>query len=166
MYLRALFHGIPGLFFWLFSACSIQIAPSFDQAIYDKILASHEQALVLFSGLSGCPSDCAFSTHAARYDAVIASYAVALTRAQARPTPVLGVRLAKSEALEKVCKTSTPEQCLNTVPEHLERARDSLVKLRDRHRSGVLAPGTLDYFIKRYLLPAQSALAIEGALKR
>ncbi|MCA0873615.1 hypothetical protein LCL97_22510 [Seohaeicola saemankumensis] len=166
MYLRALFHGIPGLFFWLFSACSIQIAPSYDQAIYDKILASHEQALVLFSGLSGCPSGCAFSTHAARYDAVIAGYTVALTRAQARPTPALGVRLAKSEALEKVCKNSTPEQCLNTVPEHLELVIGSLSDLRDTHRHGTLSQDEVAFYRNEYTKDARATLTIEGALKR
>ncbi len=148
------------------TACTIQAVPSYDAELEEKLNATHERTLAVFSGLSSCPNSCSFSTYSEKYDAIIGAFGATRDKAKARPTPPLGVRFAQSPLLEEVCRDSTPQKCLNTTPEKLQLVVESLSDLRDTHRLSTLQPGTVELFLKDYTAAIEPTLIVEAALKR
>ena len=148
------------------AACTIQTVPSYDAELESKLNDAHEKTLAVFSGLSSCPSNCAYSAYSDKYDELIGAFGAARDKAKARPTPPLGVRLAQSSALKKVCANSTPQDCLNTTPDKLELVVETLSELRDEHRAGPLQRGTDELFLLDYQAAIEPTLTIEAALNR
>jgi len=157
--------------FFVLAACSVSLAPDYDQALHDGLNNTNQSALTLFSALSGGSSKAQFGKYEKTYNEVIGAFGALLSRANSRPEPVLSQRLStmlnRHPKLKSIC-ASVPEDtsCATVTPLALIEIIQTISKIRDRHRSkGILASHLL-LLTNDYEISIEQALTVEAALKR
>lgn len=155
---------------WLFvlTACTIQLVPTYDQALVDGLNKANTETLTLFAELEGQElGKESFATYEARYASVIGQFDALRQRAEARDVPPLAQRLLKLKTVERLCGTGVgATECVNITPKRLENILAGLRTLRDRHRNRGLASDSIELARGNYDPPIQLVLSIENALKR
>jgi hypothetical protein len=149
------------------AACTIQLVPSYDQALVEGLDQANTQALTLFASVeSGSPAS-EFGDYEDRYATLIGTFDALRQRAANRQIPPLAARLSKVRIVRDFCNSeSDPAGCVNVSPASLDRVLQVLRRMRDRHRSNGLAEDTVGLFRTDYNTAIAQALTVENALKR
>ena len=151
----------------LLAACTVQLAPAYDQALVEGLDASHAKALTLFAALETGSSAAEFETYAPRYAELIGGFEGLRERALARQVPPLARRLSKARIVQDFCNSrDDPTACVNASPSSLERVVAVIRMLRNRHRSSGLEEETVRLLRRDYSLAIGQAITVENALKR
>jgi hypothetical protein len=155
---------------WVFvlAACTVQLAPSYDQALVEGLDKANTTALTLFAAVeSGSPTS-EFGKYEDRYAELIGTFDALRQRALNRQVPPLAKRLSRLSIVRDYCNSeSDPTACLNASPASLEEVLKLLRRMRDQHKgpSG-LAPDIVQIFRDGYNVAIAQALTVENALKR
>ena len=151
----------------LLAACTVQLAPSYDQALAEGLDTSNKQALTLFAALEGGSPASEFGKYEPRYAEVIGGFDALRQRALTRQIPPLAKRLSSLKIVQGFCNSeSDPTGCLNSSPSSLEQVLILLRKMRDNHKSRGLASDAIALARDSYNPAIAQALTIENALKR
>lgn len=156
-------------FLWLFvlTACTIQLAPGYDQALAEGLDKANTQTLTLFASVETGSPAAKFSGYEARYSELIGTFEALRQRAENRQIPPLAKRISRIRPIQDFCNSETdPTGCVNASPASLKRVTGVLRKMRDRHRSNGLEPDVVDLFRTDYDTAIAQALTVENALKR
>ncbi|MFL6745542.1 MAG: hypothetical protein ACJ8EI_09565 [Sphingomicrobium sp.] len=151
----------------MLAACTIQLVPSYDQALVEGLDGANTEALTLFAAVeNGSPAG-KFAAHEETYSEVIGTFDALRQRAANRQIPPLAARLSKIRLVRDYCNSdSDPAGCVNVSPASLDRVLAVLRKMRDRHQSRGLEPDTVALFRTDYNTAIAQALTVENALKR
>jgi hypothetical protein len=151
----------------LLTACTIQLAPGYDQALAEGLDASNKQALTLFASLeSGSPAS-EFDSYEPRYAELIGGFDALRQRAMTRQIPPLAKRLSSLKMVQTFCNSeSDPGGCLNVTPSSLAQVLSLLRRMRDTHKSRGLESEQVELFRNGYNPAIAQALTVENALKR
>ena len=151
----------------LLAACTIQLAPSYDQALVDGLDTNNAAALTLFALVeSGSPKE-KFGDYEERYAELIGGFEALHQRAQNRQIPPLAARLSKLNIVKGLCNSQTdPTACVNTSPAAIERVLAVFRMMRDTHKSKGLQKDIVEAFQTDYRTAIDQALTVENALKR
>jgi len=149
------------------AACTIQLVPSYDQALVEGLDQANTEALTLFAAVeSGSPAS-KFSDFEEGYAALIGKFDALRQRASNRQIPPLAARLSRLSIVQDYCNTDAdPTGCVNASPASLERVLQVLRRMRDRHRSNGLEADVVNLFRTDYNTAIAQALTVENALKR
>lgn len=151
----------------LLAACTIQLAPDYDQALVEGLGESNAEALTLFASVeTGSPAS-EFDDYDERYAELIGGFEALRQRAATRQIPPLARRLSSLPSIAAVCVSeSDPTRCVNASPVSLQEVLTLLRAMRDTHRSSGLAVDTVARFRDGYDTAIAQALTVENALKR
>lgn len=155
---------------WVFvlAACTVQLVPSYDQALVEGLDKANTTALTLFAAVeSGSPTS-EFGKYEDRYAELIGTFDALRQRALNRQIPPLAKRLSKLSIVRDFCNSeSDPTGCLNASPASLDEVLKLLRRMRDTHKSpSGLAPDIVQVFRDSYNVAIAQALTVENALKR
>jgi len=154
---------------WVFvlTACTIQLVPSYDQALVEGLDQANTEALTLFAAVEGGSPASKFSEYEERYAELIGKFDALHQRAASRQIPPLAKRLSKVNIVRDFCNSETdPTGCVNVSPAALDRVLMVLRKMRDKHRSSGLASDGVELSRGDYDSAIAQALTVENALKR
>lgn len=163
------------LWFFVLAACTIQLVPSYDQALVDGLDKSNTSALTLFAALENGSPSAKFGDYEERYAGLIGTFDALRQRAKNRQVPPLAKRFSSLRIVSDFCNSETdPTGCVNATPEALLRVTDVLRMMRDRHRKKDKAEDGKDglvaedvkLFRRDYETAMGQALTLENALKR
>lgn len=153
----------------LLAACTIQLVPSYDQALVDGLNEANSAALTLFASVeSGSPKE-RFADYEHSYAEVIGKFDALQQRADNRQIPPLASRLSKLKIVKDYCNSETdPNGCVNVSPASLKVVLKTLRMMRDTHRDNPLGleKDNVDLFKRQYDTAVAQALTVENALKR
>lgn len=151
----------------LLSACTIQLVPSYDQALVEGLDSTNKEALTLFAAVEGGSPKSEFGEYEQKYADVIGSFDALYQRASTRQVPPLAKRLARQRIVHDFCNSATdPASCLNVTPSSLGQVLSTLRRMRDTHKSRGLAPDIVQNFRDSYNPAIGQVLTVENALKR
>lgn len=155
------------IWFFVLAACTIQLAPGYDQALVEGLDKANTQTLTLFAAVeSGSPTS-KFSDYEQNYSELIGTFEALRQRAESRQIPPLAKRISSIRPVQDFCKSETdPTGCVNASPASLKQVAEVLRKMRDRHRSNGLQPDVVGLFRTDYNTAIAQALTVENALKR
>ena len=153
---------------FVLAACTIQLAPSYDQALVEGLDEANTAALTLFAALETGSPQSEFGEYEARYAELIGKFDALRQRALTRQIPPLAERLTRLSIVRDLCSSeSDPSACVNTSPASLEQVLTLIRRMRDTHkRPGGLAPDIVQTFRDSYNVAIAQALTVENALKR
>jgi hypothetical protein len=151
----------------LLAACTIQLAPGYDQALAEGLDASNRQALTLFASLEGGSPASEYDSYEQRYAELIGGFDALRQRALTRQIPPLAKRLSSLKIVQGFCNSeSDPTGCLNASPSSLAEVLSLLRRMRDTHKSRGLGSDQIELFRDSYNPAIAQALTVENALKR
>lgn len=151
----------------LLTACTIQLVPSYDQALVEGLDAANTQALTLFAAVESGATAEKFADYEQTYSEVIGTFDALRQRAANRQVPPLAKRLSETKIVSEFCNArEDPTGCVNVSPASLDRVLAVLRQMRDRHRRAGLQTETVDLFRRDYSTAIAQALTVENALKR
>lgn len=155
------------LWAFLLSACTVQLVPSYDQALAEGLDEANTEALTLFAAVeSGSPAS-KFSDFEPRYAALIGQFEALRQRAETRQIPPLARRISSIRMVSAFCSSEAdPTGCVNASPASLAQVLSLLRRMRDRHRANGLLPDIVGNFRDGYNVAIAQALTVENALKR
>lgn len=149
------------------SACTIQLVPSYDQALVEGIDETNTEALTLFASLEGGSPKDKYPDFAEKYSETIGNFDALQQRASNRQVPPLAKRIARQKIVRDFCNSATdPTSCLNVTPQSLGVVLSQLRRMRDRHKASGLEPDTVQLFRANYDTAIAQVLTVENALKR
>jgi len=154
---------------WVFvlAACTISLAPAYDQALVEGLDQANVETLTLFAALEGGSPRSKFGDYEMRYAGVIGRFEALRQRAGQRQIPPLAARLSRLGPVQHLCATATdPTACVNTSPSSLGEVVAVLRQMRDTHRLRDLAADDVENFRNAYSPAIGQALTVENALKR
>ena len=155
---------------WVFmlAACTVQLAPSYDQALVEGLDEANAAALTLFASVETGSPQSEYGEYEERYAQLIGTFDALRQRAMNRQIPPLTERLSRLSIVRDYCNSeSDPTGCLNASPASLESALTLLRRMRDTHNSpSGLAPDIVQAFRDSYNVAIAQALTVENALKR
>lgn len=152
----------------ILTACSIQLAPRYDQKVVDAIGAANIQTLTLFAALERGSSAAEFPKFSARYDETIGAFDALRIQTDAREVPPLVGYLAKAKGLGEICASlgGTMASCVNSSPTWLAQIVERLSYMRQLHRSTGLPADRVAQSKGDYEGWMLNLITIENALKR
>lgn len=151
----------------LLAACTVQLVPSYDQALVEGLDQANTAALTLFASVETGSPAAKFVDYEHTYADVIGKFDALQQRAASRQIPPLATRLSKLKIVEAYCNSATdPASCLNVSPSSLNVVLATLRQMRDTHKKSGLAPDAVDLFARQYKTAVAQALTVENALKR
>ena len=153
---------------FLLAACTIQLAPDYDQALVEGLDEANTSALTLFAALETGSPQSEFGEYEERYAELIGTFDALRQRALTRQIPPLAARLSRLSIVNSLCNSeSDPTGCVNTSPASLEEVLRLLRRMRDTHNgANGLAPDIVQVFRDSYNVAIAQALTVENALKR
>ncbi|WLE62127.1 hypothetical protein [Burkholderia plantarii] len=166
------------------SGCTIQLAPSYDQSVVDRLNKTNASALTLFTSLEQGVKPQEYQKYDAQFSQVIGSYKSLRDQVTTRPVPALGkafvekAKLIKSpdgkSLLDDIC--SDAGDCVYPTPKIIDSIVDTLEAVRRFAGNSGFAPATGSCTgsertgVRRYECiyqhEAMQALYVESALKR
>lgn len=151
----------------LLSACTIQLAPGYDQALVEGLDATNTEALTLLASVEDGSPVTEFGEYADDYAQVIGQFDALRQRAENRQIPPLAKRISKLGIVRDFCNSaSDPTGCINASPASLKSVLELLRRMRTQHRTRGLAPDTVELFRTGYDTAISQALTVETALRR
>jgi hypothetical protein len=154
------------------SACSVSLAPPFDQSLVTGLNSANTKALTLFSAVSTGSTAEKFPQYSSQYDGLIGQFGALRQQALARPIPPLAKKLAdqlvKYKVLKEACGDAggNPSSCVNSSPNGMLVIINNLTKMRDVHKASGLKKDIVAIFKNAHDISMSQALTIETALKR
>ena len=151
----------------LLSACTIQLAPDYDEALVDRLDVANTQALTHFAAVQdGSPQE-EFGQYENRYSMLIGEFAALKQRAETRQTPPLASKLTKIKFLSTFCNVKVDaSSCVNASPASLQSVIDVMSRMRRTHKNIGLTADLVTGFETAYETAIKQALTVERALKR
>ncbi len=153
---------------WL-QACTISLAPPYDQSLVDGLNRANEQALVFFSSVSAGAPRGRFPALAPQYDALIGKFAALQAQAGARDAPALGRSLARAlpmrEDMAAICGEDAAA-CVNVTPHVLGEIVETFAHMRQENAARSLTAFEVRALRDTYVQSIDQALTVETALKR
>ena len=158
---------LAGLFAVLLTlaACSIQLSPQFNKAIYDRVIDLNVQTETLFAGLAMGGTAADFRTEAVRYDDIIGGFSALRMQIAPRSVPNTNLRSLGLGSLTALC-AGTPAVCVDATGHHLDKIIALLTSQRDAHQRGKLTAGLVVGFKGQYEIEMSPVLTYETALQR
>lgn len=155
------------LWLLMLAACTIQLVPSYDQALVDGLNEVNVQTLTLFAEVENGSPASKFDDYDQRYAAMIGTFEALRQRAMSRQIPPLAKRISRLRFAANFCNSeSDPAGCVNASPASLARVIEVIRKMRDRHHDKGLEKDTVELFRGDYNTAVAQALTVENALKR
>jgi hypothetical protein len=163
--------AIAVMFALLVSACTTQLAPTYDQSLVDQLTGADKQTLTLFASVSGGSEAAEYAKYSSQYDNLIGTFGALKNQAQARPTPPLAKKLAdqlsKFQILKDICGAEgDPGSCVNSSPSAIAEIVKTLSKMSETHKEKGLKKDIVKIFKGSYEISINQALTVETALKR
>ncbi len=152
----------------ILSACSIQLAPLYDQKVVDAISAANVQTLTLFASLERGSSAAEFPKFSTRYDQSIGAFDALRIQTDAREVPPLVGHLSKAKGLSDLCTSlgGTIASCVNSSPLWLGQIVERLTYMRQLHRTKGLPADRVAQSKTHYEGWMLNLITVENALKR
>jgi len=155
---------------WVFvlAACTIQLVPSYDQALVEGLSEANTAALTLFAALESGSPPSEFAEYEDRYAELIGKFDALRQRALTRQIPPLAKRISSIRTVASFCDSEdNPTSCLNASPDSLKSVLALLRRMSNQHNTGSgLAPDIVETFRDSYNAAITPALTVENALKR
>ncbi|SHG98804.1 hypothetical protein SAMN02745157_0108 [Kaistia soli DSM 19436] len=159
LFFRALLVGV----ILTLAGCTVALTPAYDAGIVSGVNAANEQALILFSEVSGGASAARYPKLASTYDEIIGKFDALRLRAAARDVPDLGRRL--SGRLSEVC-SDDPDGCANSSPGALQAIVDNLQRMKQENRQNGINALEVAAFKNAHETSVEQVLVVETALQR
>lgn len=156
---------IPFAFVLLLSACAARLAPSYDKAIADGLVANSQQLLTHFAATSSGTSAASFAQRDATYSSLIGSLDALSLQAKSRPSPKVSVsdKVNKYLAERGINLSDTGD-----VPSAaaLEQISITLTKMRDVDKKQGVTAFEVAAFKGQVVIYLDQALTYENFLER
>lgn len=156
---------IPLTLMLLLSACVARLAPNYDKAIADGLVAASQQIMTHFASTSAGTAASSFAQRDATYSSIIGNFDALALQAKSRPTPKSSVGDKVNEYLAKrgISITDTGE-----VPSaaSLEQISITLTKMRDVDKKQGVTAFEVAAFKGQVVIYLDQALTYENFLER
>ena len=162
--IRALQAIIVAFALTMLSACTIQLAPDYDQELVAGLDKANEETLTIFASLAGGSDKSDYDDYKERYSKAIGAFTALRQRAETRQLPPLTKRLEKVNFVSAACPQIN--DCVNTSPDAIQRVIENLKTLQNRHLNSGIPPDLVNGFETRHQTAIQQALFVERALER
>ncbi|RWD71059.1 hypothetical protein [Mesorhizobium sp.] len=155
----------------VFSGCSIQLSPAYDQATFTSISDLNVKTETLFASVSKGGTAGDFPKYKATYDQVIGGFSAARVATASRDVPAPSQRVLGIAHLNGGCGDD-PASCVNPTPHHLDKVIALLTAMRDTHQQGKLVSELVTGlngqggFKGQYEIEMSRILVFETALQR
>jgi hypothetical protein len=147
------------------SACATQLAPRYDQTLYDGLTQTNTEIMELFASISAGTSAETFSEREEKYNAIIGSIDALAMQSRARPVPENKISEKVNAYLDSrgVGALSDGEA---PSASSLDEVSENLVKMRDKDKVDGLKPGAIAVFKNAIVISMDQALTYEAFLER
>ncbi|MEN0035639.1 MAG: hypothetical protein AAGC78_01170 [Cellvibrio sp.] len=149
----------------LLSACAARLAPSYDKAIADGLVASSQQLMTHFAATSAGTTASSFAQRDATYSSLIGNLDALALQAKSRPSPKVSVsdKVNKYLAERGINLSDTGE-----VPSAaaLEQISITLTKMRDVDKKQGVTAFEVAAFKGQVVIYLDQALTYENFLER
>lgn len=152
---------------WLLclSACTTQLAPPYDQAIADGLVAVNQEAMTLFASVSSGATHSAYAQRESTYNSLIGSLDALALQAKSRPVPKTSVN-EKIKALLGKRGITLPETGDVPSAAALEQISITLAKMRDTDQKQGVTAFEVAAFKGQVVIYLDQALTYENFLAR
>jgi hypothetical protein len=152
-------------FITVLSACTTQLVPGYDKALFDGITQTNIQIMELFASVSFGTDASTFSEREAAYNAIIGRVDALALQSKARPVPDNKItekvnKFLESRGISALSDGEAPSAA------SLEEASENLVKMRDKDKSDGLRSGAISAFKNAVVISMDQALTYEAFLER
>ena len=149
----------------ILSACATQLAPRYDNALFDGITQTNTKIMELFAAISTGTDAASFTEREASYNAVIGSIDALSLQSKARPVPENSITEKVNEYLQSrgigvLLDGEAPSAA------SLEEVSKNLVKMRDKDKADGLRTGAISAFKNAIIISLDQALTYEAFLQR
>ncbi|HUH84080.1 MAG TPA: hypothetical protein VLX85_05695 [Stellaceae bacterium] len=144
-------------------ACTIKLAPDYDQSILDGLGKVNDNAQVFFAAIAGGSSKSDFVKEDATYSQLIGEVNALALQAKARPEPPPPAILAWLSSRQP---TDQPLQLKTPTPDILNNLAKTLADMRKQNQKAGLAADDVVDFKMSFDQKMSQALTYEKALKR
>lgn len=149
------------------SACTIQLAPAYDDALASGLAETHSSTLTLFAGVEEGSPATEFTGYSRDYAMIIGQFEALRQRAEARDIPPLASRLTRLRVIESICGSGADaERCINASPASIAEVLRLLRDMRRLHRTRGLTREDIQLYRDSYDPAIRQALTVENALRR
>jgi hypothetical protein len=150
------------------AACTVQLVPSYDQALVEGLDDANTAALTLFASVEDGSPQSEFAGYEERYAQLIGKFEALHQRAVNRQIPPLAARISRLSIVRDYCNSdSDPTACVNASPASLLRVLAVIRRMREQHGSARgLAADIVGLFRNDYNTAVAQAITVENALKR
>jgi hypothetical protein len=149
------------------SACTIQLAPAYDDALASGLADAHTSTLTLFAGVEDGSPATEFADYARDYAMVIGQFDALRQRAEARDISPLASRLTRLGIVQSLCgRGAEAERCVNASPASITQVLRQLRDMRRQHRTSGLTRDDIQLYRDSYDPAIRQALTVENALRR
>lgn len=147
------------------ASCVTQLAPQYDQALFDGITETNTQTLQLFAAVSSGTSAETFSQRETTYNNLIGTIDALAMQSRARPVPKNKVTdkvnaYLESRGISGLSDSEAPSAAA------LEEVSKNLSKMRDTDKAGGLNPAVVAVFKNAVVISMDQALTYEAFLER
>lgn len=147
------------------TSCAIQLAPQYDQALFDGITETNTQTMQLFATVSSGTSADTFSQRETTYNNLIGTVDALAMQSLARPVPKNKVTEKVNAYLASRGVTGLEDGNAPSAAA-LQEVSENLAKMRDKDRSAGLAPNVVAAFKNAVVISMDQALTYEAFLER
>ncbi len=147
------------------ASCVTQLAPQYDQALFDGITETNTQTMQLFASVSSGTKASTFNQREATYNNLIGTIDALAMQSRARPVPENKVTEKVNAYLESrgVSGLSDGEAPSAAA---LEEVSKNLSKMRDTDKASGLNPSVVAVFKNAVVISMDQALTYEAFLER
>lgn len=141
--------------------CTAALTPSYDAELVSGVNEANEQALILFSKVSGGSSAARFAALSPTYDEIIGKFDALRIRAAARDVPPMGQQIAA-----RLCPDDPdPSACANASPGSLQTIVQNFQRMKQEHQQNGLTSLEVQAFKNAYETSIEQVLLVETALQ-
>ena len=148
-----------------FSACTTQLAPSYNKAIYDGLISLNPDIMTFFATTSAGTSKDTYSARASTYNSLIGRIDALVLQAKSRPLPSSKVA---DEINRILSERGMPQNENSDAPSTtaLEKIAETMVKMRDTDKKQGITAFEVAAFKGQVSIYLNQALTYESFLDR
>lgn len=150
--------------FLLITSCKTVLAPAYDKAIVDGVIATSQKTMTFLAGISEGTSNTTFEFRENTYNELIGAFDALKLQARARPVP----KKVAADKINKLLQAKGSDAVAGNYPSAFafEKISETLVKMKEEDRENGIKPIAMQAFRGMIEIYLDQAITYESFLKR
>lgn len=148
----------------LITSCKTVLAPAYDKAIVDGVIATSQKTMTFLAGISAGTSKATFDVRENTYNELIGAFDALKLQARARPVP----KKVAADKINKLLESRGSNAVTDKYPSAFafEKISETLVKMKETDRENGIKPLAMQAFKGMIEIYLDQAITYESFLKR